>query len=150
VTCPGCTHWLDHCHGTLVMHADGAVECTDPACTGTRSERHYLLLPAEAASEVAGREQRAPEPHADRGGDMAATDPERHTHDAMVHEHEHWHVTHNWSETAGTFEHLAARHSHPHDHAELTHSHVPHVDFDSEHAGEAHVHDHDRPVNQDS
>ncbi|GEL18183.1 hypothetical protein [Pseudonocardia asaccharolytica] len=38
-----------------------------------------------------------------------------HIHDAMVHDHEHWHVTHDWSETAGTFEHLAVRHNHDHD-----------------------------------
>jgi hypothetical protein len=80
---------------------------------------------------------------------MAGTDFEQHTHDALVHEHEHWHVTHNWSETAGTFEHLASKHSHPHDHAELTHSHAPHVDFDNEHGGEAHIHDHDQPVDED-
>ena len=78
---------------------------------------------------------------------MAEQDFDQHTHQAMVHQHEHWHVTHNWSETAGTFEHLAARHSHEHDHASVTHAHVPHVDFDAEHAGEAHVHDHDQPVN---
>lgn len=77
---------------------------------------------------------------------MADQQFDQHTHEAMVHQHEHWHVTHNWSETAGTFEHLAARHSHEHDHASLTHAHVPHVDFDTEHAGEAHVHDHDQPV----
>lgn len=67
---------------------------------------------------------------------MAAKDFEQHAHKAMVHDHEHWHVTHNWSDTAGTFEHLGSRHSHEHDHAALTHAHVPHVDFDSEHAGE--------------
>ena len=77
---------------------------------------------------------------------MTGPDLEQHIHDAIVHNHEHWHVTHNWSATAGTFEHLASRHSHEHDHAALTHAHVPHVDFDSEHAGEAHVHDHDQPV----
>ena len=77
---------------------------------------------------------------------MADQEFDQHTHEAMVHQHEHWHVTHNWSETAGTFEHLAARHSHEHDHASLTRAHVPHVDFDAEHAGEAHVHDHDQPV----
>jgi hypothetical protein len=70
----------------------------------------------------------------------------KHDHKAIVHEHDHWHVTHNWSETAGTFEHLASRHSHVHDHAAISHEHVPHVDFDSEHPGEAHVHDHDEPV----
>lgn len=78
---------------------------------------------------------------------MAEQEFDQHTHEAMVHQHEHWHVMHNWSETAGTFEHLAARHSHEHDHASVTHAHVPHVDFDAEHAGEAHVHDHDQPVN---
>jgi hypothetical protein len=81
---------------------------------------------------------------------MASTEFEQHTHEGVVHVHEHWHVTHNWSETAGTFEHLASKHSHPHDHAELTHSHVPHVDVDSEHEGEAHIHDHDQPVDQDT
>jgi hypothetical protein len=74
---------------------------------------------------------------------------EQHTHDAVVHDHDHWHVTHNWSETARTFEHLASRHSHEHDHAALEHAHAPHADVEREHAGEAHVHDHDDPVDQD-
>ena len=70
-----------------------------------------------------------------------------HDHEALVHEHEHWHVTHNWNEEHQGFEHLAARHSHEHDHASVTHTHLPHQDFASEHAGEAHIHDHDEPVN---
>jgi hypothetical protein len=74
---------------------------------------------------------------------------EQHTHEPMVHTHEHWHVTHNWSETAGTFEHLASKHSHEHDHAHLSHSHVGHVDFEKEHGSEAHIHDHDQPVEGD-
>jgi hypothetical protein len=69
-----------------------------------------------------------------------------HEHDALVHDHQHWHVTHNWDEAKQTFEHLAARHAHVHDHASMTHAHVPHRDFDSEHASEAHLHDHDEPV----
>lgn len=77
---------------------------------------------------------------------MAERAFEKHDHEALVHEHEHWHVTHNWSENARTFEHLAAHHAHKHDHAALTHAHVPHQDFESEHRGEAHVHDHDQPV----
>lgn len=36
-------------------------------------------------------------------------------------------------------------HEHGH-HAPVTHSHVPHHDFDQEHRGEAHVHDHDAPT----
>ena len=35
---------------------------------------------------------------------------EKHKHDAVVHNHEHWHVTHNWSDSAHTFEHLASQH----------------------------------------
>lgn len=77
---------------------------------------------------------------------MTGSDAESHHHDAIVHEHEHWHVTHNWNEERQDFEHLAARHSHIHDHASLTHAHRPHEDFEHEHAGEAHIHDHDEPV----
>ncbi|MGH8903834.1 MAG: hypothetical protein ACRDYA_19700 [Egibacteraceae bacterium] len=79
---------------------------------------------------------------------MAEQRFEEHKHDPLVHEHDHWHVTHNWTEAAGTFEHLAAQHAHEHDHAALAHSHVPHQDFESEHAGEAHVHDHDKPIDE--
>ena len=71
---------------------------------------------------------------------------EEHTHDAMVHDHEHWHVTHNYRQMTGGFEHLSWKHSHEHDHAQVTHAHWPHEDFDAEHAGEAHDHDHDEPV----
>jgi hypothetical protein len=73
-------------------------------------------------------------------------DFEEHHHDAMVHDHEHWHVTHNYRALTGGFEHLSWKHSHEHDHAELTHSHVPHEDFEGEHADEAHDHDHGEPV----
>lgn len=69
-----------------------------------------------------------------------------HDHKALIHDHEHWHVTHTWNEARQEFEHLAARHNHEHDHASVTHSHLPHQDFDSEHAGEAHIHDHDEPI----
>ena len=71
---------------------------------------------------------------------------ERHAHDEIVHDHEHFHVTHNWSDTAGTFEYLSSKHSHPHDHTKVEHAHIAHEDFESEHAGEAHDHDHGEPV----
>ena len=58
----------------------------------------------------------------------------------------HYHVTHNWSEQAQTFQHLTSQHGHSHDHANLNHSHFPHEDFDAEHQGEAHDHDHSEPV----
>jgi hypothetical protein len=73
-------------------------------------------------------------------------DFERHTHDKVVHDHEHFHVTHNWSETAGTFMHLSSKHIHSHDHAEVNHAHLPHENFEEEHRGEAHDHDHGEPV----
>jgi hypothetical protein len=98
---------------------------------------------------AAGTQGATPGHESREEADMTRPDFEQHSHEATVHDHEHWHVTHNWSETAGTFQHLASKHSHEHDHAGLSHAHVPHADLDSEHAGEAHVHDHDRPVDVD-
>jgi hypothetical protein len=71
---------------------------------------------------------------------------EHHQHDAIVHTHRHFHVTHNYREMTGGFEHLSSEHEHEHDHAEIAHAHYPHEDFESEHHGEAHDHDHDFPV----
>lgn len=72
---------------------------------------------------------------------------EDHTHEAVVHSHRHFHVTHN--ATDGGFEHLSSAHEHEHDHPALQHAHIPHEDFESEHAGEAHTHDHGEPVKGD-
>lgn len=71
---------------------------------------------------------------------------ENHDHAALVHSHRHYHVTHNYRDMTGGFEHLRSAHDHEHDHAAVSHSHHPHEDFDAEHAGEAHVHDHSVPV----
>lgn len=71
---------------------------------------------------------------------------EEHQHDAMVHDHEHWHVTHNFRRMTGGFEHLSWKHRHEHDHAAVTHAHFPHEDFEREHHDEAHDHDHREPV----
>ena len=69
-----------------------------------------------------------------------------HDHEAVVHAHRQYHVTHNFRDMTGGFEHLSSEHEHEHDHAALSHSHHPHEDFEGEHAGEAHVHDHSAPV----
>lgn len=69
-----------------------------------------------------------------------------HDHQAVVHSHRHYHVTHNFLESSGGFEHLSAAHDHDHDHAAVTHSHHPHERFEEEHSREAHVHDHAEPV----
>jgi hypothetical protein len=42
--CAGCVETIDHCHGTLVRHADGMVECTDLSCVVLAVERHELVL----------------------------------------------------------------------------------------------------------
>ncbi|GAA3742947.1 hypothetical protein HDA32_003213 [Spinactinospora alkalitolerans] len=33
--CPGCEREWDHCHGTLIVHTDGAVECTEDDCSAS-------------------------------------------------------------------------------------------------------------------
>jgi hypothetical protein len=72
-----------------------------------------------------------------------------HSHDPVVHTHEHPHVTHNRregpDELVGEWEHLTALHVHEHNHAPITHSHVAHESAEHEHLGEAHVHDHGHP-----
>ena len=62
----------------------------------------------------------------------------------------HLHVTHNYNEMAGAFEHLSSQHEHEHDHTQVTHAHWPHDDFAREHQGEAHDHDHGEPVKERS
>ncbi len=71
---------------------------------------------------------------------------EPHDHEALVHAHRHYHVTHNFREMTGGFEHLSSAHEHEHDHAAVVHVHFPHQDFQSEHEGEAHIHEHGDPV----
>jgi hypothetical protein len=43
VTCPDCGDRVDHCHGTLVLHADLA-ECIDPACDAPELAAHPLVV----------------------------------------------------------------------------------------------------------
>jgi hypothetical protein len=49
MTCPDCVHEADHCHGTLVLRADGTLECTEVECVDACRERHELvvLLPGD-------------------------------------------------------------------------------------------------------
>jgi hypothetical protein len=75
---------------------------------------------------------------------------EHHEHDAIVHRHEHPHVTHNLNERTQGFDHLSSSHEHDHDHAAVSHAHYGHIDFESEHRGEAHDHDHGEAVKQRS
>lgn len=42
--CTHCTTGVDHCHGTLVVHATGPADCTQPDCTDTDEARHDLRI----------------------------------------------------------------------------------------------------------
>lgn len=46
--CVACGGDLDHCHGTLVVHAQGNTECTDPGCDDVDQLRHDLLVDCAA------------------------------------------------------------------------------------------------------
>ncbi|MDT7729369.1 MAG: hypothetical protein QOI21_5945 [Actinomycetota bacterium] len=46
--CASCVADLDHCHGTLVVHPDGVVECTEIACFDVDGERHALTIDCES------------------------------------------------------------------------------------------------------
>lgn len=44
MACAACSDELDHCHGTLIVHATTEVECTDPTCVDLDAVRHALVL----------------------------------------------------------------------------------------------------------
>jgi hypothetical protein len=46
--CVACAGGFDHCHGTLVAHVDGRVECTEPDCDDVDSARHDLVIDCPA------------------------------------------------------------------------------------------------------
>lgn len=52
VRCAECANGMDHCHGALVEHDDGLVECTDLTCVDADLRRHPLHVSCgEALSE---------------------------------------------------------------------------------------------------
>jgi hypothetical protein len=36
--------FIDHCHGTLIVHHDRSVECTDPGCELPDMLRHAFIV----------------------------------------------------------------------------------------------------------
>ena len=72
----------------------------------------------------------------------------KHTHDAIVHAHEHSHVVH-YLRHGTQWEHMAATHSHEHNHPALEHDHEPHGNAEAEHLRQAHIHDHAHPASSD-
>ena len=75
---------------------------------------------------------------------------QEHHHDALVHTHDHYHVTHVHRSDAAPgqeFEHRAQYHVHEHNHAEYVHGHAyPEAAEGFEHAKIGHVHDHGAPA----
>jgi hypothetical protein len=47
-SCQDCGLEIDHCHGTLVVHSDGTVDCTDAACEFPDLLRHALIIDCAA------------------------------------------------------------------------------------------------------
>jgi hypothetical protein len=70
---------------------------------------------------------------------------EQHSHEALVHDHEHAHVTH-YLVQGEQWTHLTATHAHEHNHAPVAHAHNPHKDEQKEHLQEGHIHDHEQPA----
>lgn len=42
--CTDCAAEFDHCHGTLIIHATGPADCTQPGCADLDGVRHDLLI----------------------------------------------------------------------------------------------------------
>jgi hypothetical protein len=42
--CVRCESNLEHCHGALVVHLDGSVDCTEPDCYDADRARHELVV----------------------------------------------------------------------------------------------------------
>lgn len=70
-----------------------------------------------------------------------------HGHDAKLHVHDHYHLTHHRGDLLGGWEHRDYWHTHEHNHAGMTHGHDYSIeDEETHHAKEAHIHDHDHPM----
>jgi len=52
--CPDCRAGLDHCHGTLIVHHDLVVECTDAGCTALERVRHALIIDCDEILPACG------------------------------------------------------------------------------------------------
>src|SRR3954454_14156344 len=73
----------------------------------------------------------------------------QHPHEAVVHMHDHYQVSHHHSGgVLGEFEHRTAYHEHEHNHAPLVHAHGNRSETEEreDHDGTAHTHDHDAPT----
>lgn len=72
-----------------------------------------------------------------------------HSHSALLHTHDHYHVTHHHKGgLLGEFEHRTRYHLHEHNHAPLVHAHESQNKDDerADHDSTAHTHDHEAPT----
>ncbi len=53
MSCQSCESGFDHCHGTLVEHVAGFVECTDD-CVDVDVVRHALVITCESVERTCG------------------------------------------------------------------------------------------------
>lgn len=54
MACAACSNELDHCHGTLIVHATTEVECTDETCVELDAVRHALVVDCESLTGGCG------------------------------------------------------------------------------------------------
>lgn len=52
--CADCANELDHCHGTLIIHREGIIECTEDGCVVLDTVRHDLIIDCESVTGVCG------------------------------------------------------------------------------------------------
>ena len=52
--CRACSSEVDHCHGTVVIHADGSVDCTEVRCVDVSETRHSYVLACSIALRECG------------------------------------------------------------------------------------------------
>ena len=61
VGCRPCADGHDHCHGTLVLHADGSAECDDAGACEVREDLHeWWVACVELGCGCTGDEQDEP------------------------------------------------------------------------------------------
>lgn len=52
--CRDCVRELSHCHGSLIVHRDGALECTEADCVQVHFAVHELVLECAQLGDCCG------------------------------------------------------------------------------------------------
>jgi hypothetical protein len=85
------------------------------------------------------------------GQRVVGDEENEHTHEAVVHTHDHYHVSHHYTGgVLGQFEHRTHYHEHAHNHGVLVHAHSDRSEEAErrDHDSTAHNHDHDAPTGE--